>query len=210
MVLFKLRVVSKKSQKMARYKYIRSSTKLQNNQYQKSDEHIMFIDFCSGATAFAERENGSKLLSVVKAGDTVQFESLDRGGRNALDLLNTLEFFKKKKVNVEIKNLGVCSMLENGKSNPAFEIISSVLGIIHQQMRENLLEVQKKGIAVAKAKGDVYKGRKRGTVIPRDKYLAHNKKAVSIIKKHPDLSLRKLAILCDVSYGKVKKIKEML
>ena len=194
---------------MAKYKYIRSSTKTQNNQYQKNEEFVMFIDVVSGTVPFKERENGSKLLGIVKSGDTIQVENLDRCGRDALDVLTTLKFLKDKKVNVEIKNLGVCSLLENGNSNPAFEIISNVLSIIHQQMRENLLEAQKKGVAVAKAK-NLYKGRKKGTLIPRDKYLAQNKKSVSIIRKHPELSLRKLSTLCDISHLKVKKIKEML
>lgn len=195
---------------MTKYKYIRSSHKTQNNQYQKSDEFVMFIDISSGTVPFANRISGSKLLDIVKEGDTVQVENLDRCGRDALDVLTTLKFFKEKQVNVEIKNLGVCSLLENGKSNPAFEIISNVLSIINQQMRENLLEAQRKGIAVAKAKGDVYRGRLKGTVIPRDKYLAQNKKSVSIIRKHPELSLRKLSTLCNISHLKVKKIREML
>lgn len=169
----------------------------------------LFIDICSGTIPFKEREQGMKLLNEVSSGDLIQVESLHRLGRDCLDTLSTLNLLKNKNVVVELKDLGVKSLLDNGKSNPAFEIITSVLSIIHQQTRENILESQKKGIAVAQAKG-LYKGRKRGAIEGRGNFLKKHAESIRIIKRNPTASLRDLAKLTNRSHVTVKKIKEML
>lgn len=195
---------------MKQYQYIRSSTPNQNNTYQKNSNYEMFIDVCSGTIPFRDRESGGKLLDIIKEHDVISVTSLERLGRNSLDCLETLSFLKKKKVKVELQNLGISSILESGLPNPAFEIVCSVLSVISEQFIENLRHTQLKGIAIAKAKGNVYLGRKKGSVISRDIFLERNKKAIQIIKKHPTLSLRDLAKLTNISHVKVKKIKEML
>lgn len=194
---------------MKRYKYIRSSHSSQNNSYQKDESFEMYIDICSGTIPFAKRQNGGELLQVLQPNDYLAVESLDRLGRDSLDCLNTLSILKERKVNVELLNLGLSSLLENGISNPAFEIVSSVLSVISEQTRNNILEAQKKGIAVARAQNK-YKGRKIGSLVPRSTYLVKNAETVKIIKKHPSLSLRELAKLSGVSHVKIKKIKAML
>lgn len=194
---------------MRRFKYIRSSTVSQNNQYQKDSQFEMFMDVCSGTVPFNERENGSRLLEIIQEGDYLQTDSLNRLGRDSLNCLETLKILKLRKVNVELQNLGITSILDSGISNPAFEIVSSVLSVTSEQFRTNLLENQKKGIAIAKL-NNKYKGRKKGTLIPRSVYLKKNEETVKIIKKHPPLSLRELAKLSGVSHVKIKKIKEML
>jgi DNA invertase Pin-like site-specific DNA recombinase len=71
-----------------------------------------------------------------------------------------------------------------------------------------MLERQKEGIALAKAKG-VYKGRERGSKEVKDEFLS---KYPNVIKelKSSDNSLRKVAKLCDVSLGTVQKVKGYL
>lgn len=194
---------------MKQYKYIRSSHHTQNNAYQKDDRFEMYIDVCSGIIPFANRKGGSELLQILQPNDYLAVESLDRLGRDSLDCLNTLSVLKERKVNVELLNLGLSSLLENGRPNPAFEIVSSVLSVISEQTRNNILEAQKRGVAVARAQNK-YKGRKVGSIIPRSIYLERNAETVKIIKKHPSLSLRELAKLSGVSHVKVKKIKAML
>lgn len=194
---------------MKRYKYIRSSHSSQNNTYQKDVNFQMYIDVCSGTVPFIKREKGNQLMKVLKPHDYLAVESLDRLGRDSLDCLNILSILKERKVNVELLNLGLSSLLENGKPNPAFEIVSSVLSVISEQTRNNILEAQKKGIKIAQAQNK-YKGRKRGSVVPRSSYLEKNIESVKTIKKHPSLSLRELAKLTGVSHVKVKKIKAML
>jgi DNA invertase Pin-like site-specific DNA recombinase len=195
---------------MRRYKYIRSSTFTQNNEYQKDEDYIMYIDHCSGTIPFEERDAGKMLLKEIEPGSYLQVETLDRLGRNSLNTLQTLNALEKKQVQVEIKDLATKSLLDNGKPNPGFQLICSVLSIVHEQARNNILEAQAKGIAIAKARGNVFVGRKRGSTIPRGKYLKQNTQSVRIIKAHPDLSLRQLGKLCGISHLKVKKIKEML
>lgn len=169
----------------------------------------MVIDTVSGTVPFKEREGGAYLMKIVNANDLIQVEQIDRLGRDAVDLINTISYFKKKGIIIEVKNLGVKSHLENGKLNPSFDLVVNILAVIAQQTKDNILELQKKGIAKAKL-DNKYSGRKKGTVVPRDKFLAQNTKAVSIIKKYPEMSLRELSKLSGVSHMKVRKIKEML
>lgn len=194
---------------MKQYKYIRSSHHTQNNAYQKDDNFEMYIDVCSGTIPFAKRQMGSELLKILEPNDYLVTESLDRLGRDSLDCLTTLRLLQERLVTVELLNLGIKSRLDNGLPNPAFEIVSSVLSVVSEQTRANILEAQKKGIAVAVAQNK-YKGRKVGSIIPRSTYLERNAETVKVIKKHPSLSLRELAKLSGVSHVKIKKIKAML
>ena len=73
--------------------------------------------------------------------------------------------------------------------------------------RETLLERQREGIAIAKAKG-VYKGRVRGSVESKDVVLSKYKGVVKLLKQ--GISLRKTAKLEGVSLGTVQKVKKIM
>ena len=95
----------------------------------------------------------------------------------------------------------------NGKKNPTFDLIISVMANVAVMERETLLERQKEGIAIAKAKG-TYKGRVRGSVESKDEVLAKYKPVVKLLKE--GMSLRKTAKLSEVSLGTVQKVKALI
>lgn len=78
---------------------------------------------------------------------------------------------------------------------------------IAETERETMLERQRKGIAIAKAKG-VYKGRVKGSVESDKEFLSKYKEVIRCLKK--GTSLRDTAKLCDVSLGTVQKVKKAL
>lgn len=189
-------------------RYIRVSTGNQKSARQEAkatkDEKI-FIDVVSGSVPFSEREEGKNLLLEIEEGkiNFVSVSSIDRLGRNLYDILTTLETLKEKKVILKVDNLGIESLV-NGKENQAFKLIISVMANIAEMERETILERQREGIALAKAKG-LYKGREKGSVESDAEFLAKYKEVIKSLKKGN--SLRDTAKICKVSLGTVQKVK---
>ncbi|MDF2552862.1 MAG: transposase [Chryseobacterium sp.] len=146
-------------------RYIRISTGAQNiarqEEKQSKDEKV-YIDIVSGSVPFKNREQGKELIKAIEKNEInyISVSSIDRLGRNLYDILTTLEFFKEKGVITKVENLGLESLI-NGKENQAFKLIISVMANIAEMERETILERQREGIAIAKAKG-IYKGREKG------------------------------------------------
>lgn len=204
---------------MKKARYIRQSTKNQTNLRQLAKAHPdeeLFIDIISGSIPFTERPEGKRLIQAVEAGliTYVTFHDLSRAGRSTVDVLTTLNYFQSKGVIVKIDNLGLESIID-GKVNPIFNLITTVLSEIYSLERTTLLERQAEGVLQAKLRGDVYKGRQLGTVDTPEQILQKHKKTVRAIKTYPTLSLRQIAKLASdtdykVSANTVKKVKELM
>lgn len=198
-------------------RYIRISTLNKGQKTDRQDakatpDELIFTDKISGSVPFNKRPAGIKLIEAIESG-TVNYVStsqLDRWGRSAIDIQKTLDYFKEKGVTVKIDNLGVESILPNGKPNPSFKMVTDILANLSEMTRESILETQAQGIELAKAKGTVYLGRVKGSVESDEQVLEKYKTAVKAIKMNPDLSLRNLAKLGDCSMNTIKKLKEIL
>jgi DNA invertase Pin-like site-specific DNA recombinase len=203
---------------MKKSRYIRQSTKGQSNLRQIFKAHPdeeLFIDIISGSIPFAERPEGKRLIQAVEAGQVsyITFHDLSRAGRSTVDVLTTLNYFQSKGIIVKIDNLGLESIID-GKVNPIFNLITTVLSEIYSLERTTLLERQAEGVHQAKLRG-VYKGRQEGTLDSPEQTLAKHKRVVKTIKMYPNLSLRQIAKLASdadykVSPNTVKKVKELM
>jgi len=203
---------------MKKARYIRQSTKGQSNlrqRYLAHPDEELFIDIISGSIPFAERPEGKRLIQAVEAGliTYITFHDLSRAGRSTVDVLTTLNYFQSKGVIVKIDNLGLESIID-GKVNPIFNLITTVLSEIYSLERTTLLERQAEGVLQAKLRG-VYKGRAEGTIDTPEQTLQKHKKTVRAIKTYPTLSLRQIAKLASdldykVSANTVKKVKEIM
>lgn len=192
-------------------RYIRVSTGKQNvarQEERKFKDEVVFTDVVSGAKPFAERPNGKALLKSIENGDInyVRVSSIDRLGRNLFDILQTLEIFKDRGVTLKVDNLGIESLIA-GKENQAFKLIISVMANIAEMEREAILERQKEGIALAKAKG-TYKGRIKGSKETPEAFLEKYKEVVKNLRKGN--SIRDTAKICGVSVGTVQKVKVLV
>lgn len=183
--------------------YGRISTAEQNEARQLVKGEISFIDKCSGAVPFMERNQAKRLIDHLKNNPTCETEilSVDRIGRSTLDILQTIQFFKQNGYVLKIKNLGM------DNSSPFFDLMISLLGTLAEHERQVIKERCKGGIAIAKAKG-VYAGRKRGTTDDRNRTL----------KKHQDIvtclnSKMKVADICRLTSkhrATVMKVKKLV
>ena len=169
--------------------YIRVSTVEQNEARQMEamkgfgiDKY--FIEKKSGKNT-TDRPQLQAMLDFVREGDTVYIHSLDRLARSTQDLLNIVEQLQAKGVELHSDKEAIDSNTPTGK------LMLTMIAAINQFERENLLERQREGIAIAKEKGK-YKGRKQ--VKPEAweeayaKYRAREIKSVSELAKVLNIS----------------------
>lgn len=192
-------------------RYIRTSTLQQNEARQlarQNPDEKIFIDKISGSVPFSERPQAKILLNEINEGKikSLSVSSADRLGRNTLDILNSIAKFSENNVNLRVDNLGLDSLI-NGKENPTFKLIVSVLANISEMERETLRERQMEGIAEAKKRG-TYKGRVKGSVESNQVILERYKEVVRFIRMGK--SLRDIAGRCNVSLGTVQKVKRII
>ncbi|WMI68808.1 recombinase family protein [Mangrovimonas sp. YM274] len=192
-------------------KYIRVSTQEQNTARQEKNESEfdrVYMDKISGAIPFFDRPQGKKLVEAIKYNkiDEVHVLSIDRIGRSILDILTVCEFFTNSNVNLYVENIGMYSMVD-GKQNPIFKMIVSVLGNVSEMERNNMLERQRQGIEIAKAKG-IYKGRLHGSKMTTEVFLNKYKKVANELNNGE--SLRRAAALGGVSLGVAQRVKKAM
>jgi len=135
--------------------YVRVSTEEQNEArqitaLQERNVNKLFVDKKSGKNA--DREALKEMLLFVRDGDTVITESISRIARSTKDLLNIIDTLTQK-------NVEFISLKENiDTTTPQGKFMLTVFAAMAELERENILQRQKEGIAIAKAQGK-YKGK---------------------------------------------------
>ena len=110
-----------------------------------------FVEKVSGKNM--NRPELKKLLEYAREGDTVYIKDFSRLARSTRDLLELVEGFGKK-------NIHLVSLKENlDTSTPTGRLMLTMIAAINEFERENILERQREGIALARQRG-AYKGRK--------------------------------------------------
>lgn len=193
-------------------RYIRVSTlnqKIERQLINQHEDEKLYIDKISGSIPFSKRPSGQTLILDAEAGlvSILVVSSIDRLGRNALDILQTIDNLHKYKICIKVENLGLESWA-NGKENPTFKLIVSVLANISEMERESLLERQREGIAIAKAKG-IYKGREKNSSESSEKFLGKYPEVIQHINKKRN-TIIEIAKLCDCSKNTVMKVKKLI
>lgn len=139
-----------------RLAYVRVSTIEQNEERQIEGLKKYNIEkwFTEKASAKdTNRPELQNLLEFAREGDTIYIHDFSRLARSTKDLLDLVDTFNRKKVNL-------VSNKENlDTSTPTGKLMLTMIAAINEFERANLLERQKEGIAIAKRKG-IYKGRK--------------------------------------------------
>ena len=189
-----------------RVKYIRVSTTEQNTDRQEFSGKS-YIDKCSGSIAFKDRKEASKLLANDDVTE-VLVHSIDRLGRNTIDIMQTIQDFTSRGINVVSEKEGLSTLID-GKVNPVAKMMIGILGTLAEFELTRIKERQAEGIAKAKTKG-VYKGRPSDTSESIESFLA--KESTQSILKHlrNGESIERTALLSKSSTDKVKKVKKLI
>ena len=143
------------------YGYIRVSRREQNEDRQRiameefgiSEEYI-FLDKQSGKDF--ERPAYQELMERLKPDDTLVVKSIDRLGRNYLEILEQWRIItKEKNVAIIILDMPVLNTRENRDLTGTLiaDIVLQLLSYVAQTEREFIRKRQAEGIAAAKARG---------------------------------------------------------
>ncbi len=194
--------------------YVRTSTLEQKTDRQRVNEkdfQLVIEDKCSGAINLFDRDGGKQLLRLIEKGVLTELYvwQIDRLGRCLLDILSNIKFLTEKKICIHFISQGLSTIQPDGTENNITKMIISILGTLAEMERNISKERQMEGIMVAKLKGDVYTGRKKGSSEDVYKFLSKpkNLKALEYIKKgYKNVEVAKIVGL---HYNTVTKIKKL-
>lgn len=135
--------------------YARVSTKEQNEARQvlmlnEKMAEKLYVDKASGKNA--DRPQLKEMLDFIRTGDVVVVESISRLARSTRDLLNIVQQFQDKGVQFVSQKESIDTDTPQGR------FMLTVFAAMAELERENILQRQAEGIAIAKANG-MYKGR---------------------------------------------------
>ncbi|MEH6868847.1 recombinase family protein [Priestia megaterium] len=142
--------------------YIRVSTNEQNLDRQLeaitpylTDEKYIYSDKASGKDM--ERDGFQNMLKAMREGDTLYIKSIDRLGRNKAQIKKYLEQFKKEGIRIKIIDLPTTMQEVPEGQEWVIDMINNIIIEVYTSMakqeRVTILQRQREGIAVAKAKG---------------------------------------------------------
>lgn len=109
----------------------------------------------SGSIAASERPGFKKLMDKLEASDVLVVTKLDRLGRNAMDVRQTVETLASIGVKVHCLALGGVDL-----TSPAGKMTMAVISAVAEFERDLLIERTQAGLARAKAEGKAF-GRPR-------------------------------------------------
>src|SRR5699024_5519865 len=170
---------------------------------------LVYWDKVSGTVPFEDREDASKLLADAEAGriEEVEVHSIDRLGRDAINVLRTIKRFTEWGVNIRSKKEGLNTLLDNGDQNPMAKLLVSVLSTLAEIDYNNRREAQRVGIERAKAAGK-YNGRANGTSLSNAQLVAKHADIVAELNRGE--TIRRTAKLTGRSTNTVQRVRKAL
>jgi DNA invertase Pin-like site-specific DNA recombinase len=157
----------------------------------------------------AQRPAIAELLQLAAAGQIkkVLIAEVSRLGAKVVESVDTIEKLAGFGVSIYVANIGMETLLPDGRENFMFKpILMTLIGFAEME-RELLRERIRSGMKTAKKKGK-HIGRKKGTTESPAKTLDKYPDVVRQIRK--GRSIREAAKLADVSPATVQKVKKAL
>lgn len=140
---------------MAIFAYGRVSTSLQDTDNQRLELtnagwviDYWFADTISGKSASSQRPAFRELLTKIRDGETLLVSKLDRLGRDAIDVLQTVRDLGARNIKVVVHQLGSTDL-----TSPAGKLLLSMLAAVAEMERDLLIERTQAGLTRARAEG---------------------------------------------------------
>lgn len=166
---------------------------------------------------FEERGSGGKknldrpiLLEAIKFCikmniDTILVSELSRIGRNAFEVLDTINTLKENNINIFLQKENFTLLDDNGKPSLFAPVLLATLATCAQLERENIVHRLNSGYNQYRANGGKV-GRKPGSVKSVEKIKDEYRGVIRELEKGE--SVRRTAKLHDVSISTVQRIKK--
>ena len=167
---------------------------------------------------FEERGSGGKknldrpiLLEAIKfciemSIDTILVSELSRVGRNAFEVLDTINILKENNINIFLQKENFTLLDENGKPSIFAPILLATLATCAELERENIAHRLNSGYKQYRANGGRV-GRKPGSVKSVERIKEEYRGVIRELEKGE--SVRRTAKLNDVSISTVQRIKKI-
>jgi DNA invertase Pin-like site-specific DNA recombinase len=140
---------------MAIFGYGRVSTSQQDTENQRLELEqagwtfdFWFTDVVSGKVPAVQRKAFSEMLSKIRDGETLVVAKLDRLGRDAIDVLQTVRAMAERNIKVIVHQLGTTDL-----TSAAGKLLLSMLAAVAEMERDLLIERTQAGLSRAKAEG---------------------------------------------------------
>lgn len=186
---------------MATFGYGRVSTFNQNTENQKLEleKAGYHIDYwfedtgISGKTSANQRPQFTELLLKIRDGETLVVSKLDRLGRDAIDVLQTVKQFSKRNIRVIVHQIGSVDL-----SSPAGKMLLTMLAAVAEMERDLLVERTQSGLERAKSEGKT---------LGRPTKTTSTQKAEIIAKLNSNISVSQLSRDYGISRGTIITIR---
>ena len=180
----------------------------------KDQYDYVLIDKCSGSIPLFERPKGSEIEKLIKWGKLKELHvhSIDRLGRNTLDVLTTWKELTEKGIRIVCKNPSIQNIDENNEEDPFSSLLLGILSSLSLYEKSIHRERQIEGIRIRKEKG-LYGGRRINTRDTPTKLLKKpkSKKILEYIDKgYTYDEISKIVPCSRTTIVKVKKTQEDL
>lgn len=143
---------------MAIFGYGRVSTGLQTTENQRLEleqaGYLIEPDYwytdegISGKVAASQRPAFKRMLGQIRKSETLVVSKLDRLGRDAIDVLQTVRQLSERQIKVIVLQLG-----DTDLTAPAGKLLLSMLAAVAEMERDLLVERTQAGLQRAKAEG---------------------------------------------------------
>ncbi len=163
----------------------------------------------SGAKANSDRAGVQALFDLARRRsiNKIVVTEISRIGRNVSESVQIIETLTACGVSLYIQNIGMETLLADGRANFMFKPILLTLVGFAEMERELLRERIKSGLDTARRRGQKL-GRPTGVTETTDEVLDKYPRIVRELRA--GMSVRKAAKICDVSPNTVQKVKQAL
>ena len=177
----------------------------------------VFCDVVSGSTRLFERGKGKEIKKLLDEEKLTHLEvhSIDRLGRNTIDVLSTWKELSDKGVTVVCRNPNIRNFDDNGNPDKFSELLLSILSVMYSFEKDTINQRQKEGIRLKMMTNpEVYIVRRVGTTYSPEVFLQRKKSqdVLTYLKKntHTYKEISKILGVSETTISKVKKTYQML
>ena len=185
---------------MSVFAYGRVSTTQQSTENQRLEitnagfliDYWFADDGVSGKVCARQRPQFARLLDKIRDGETLVVSKLDRLGRDAVDVLQTVQSLADRNIKIIVLQLGNTDL-----SSPTGRLLLTMLAAVASMERDLLIERTQAGLMRAKAEG-----KKLG----RPSKTTQEQKAEIVLRKKNGESISHLARIFGVSRATILAI----
>ncbi|ALZ83419.1 resolvase [Pseudomonas oryzihabitans] len=184
---------------MAIFGYGRVSTAAQTSENQRLELEqsgyaldFWFTDTVSGKTCATQRPGFREMLGKIRDGETLLVSKLDRLGRDAVDVLQTVRLLESRRIRVLVHQLGASDL-----TSPAGKLLISMLAAVAEMERDLLIERTQAGLTRA---------REAGKQLGRPPRLSQEQRSQVALGAGSGLSISALAKRYGVSRATIAKV----